>query len=55
MFSNFGAIRNGIAVKVYMGADWQKGYVKVTAPSSCGVQLSNRLVTVYDLRNIKPA
>lgn len=54
MFSNFGAIRYGTAVKVYMGADWQKGIVKITSATSCSVQLSNRLITVYDLRNIKP-
>lgn len=55
MFSNFGAIRNGSSVKVYMGADWQKGLVKATCNSSCTVQLVKRLVTVYDLRNIKPS
>lgn len=55
MFSNFGAIRHGTAVKVFMGADWQKGTVKVTSATSCSVQVSNRLIAVYDLRNIKPA
>jgi hypothetical protein len=55
MFSNFGAIRLGATVKVYMGAGWDKGVVRAVAPGSCCVQLAKRLITVYDLRNIKPA
>ena len=53
MFTSFRAIRIGTAVKVYMGADWQRGNVHSTTASSCCVQLLKRIVTVYDLRNIK--
>ena len=55
MFTNFGSIRRDVKVKVYMGADWQRGYVIGTSATSCSVQLPTRAVTVYDLRNIKPA
>lgn len=55
MFTSFGAIRTGTSVKVYMGADWQRGTVRSSAASYCCVQLTHRLVTVYDLRNIKPS
>ena len=55
MFTNFGAIRTGTTVKVYMGADWQRGTVRGSTNSYATVQLMHRLVTVYDLRNIKPS
>jgi hypothetical protein len=55
MFSNFGAIRTGSTVKVFMGAGWDKGTVHMVSGSSCCVQLAKRMVTVYDLRNIKSA
>ena len=55
MFTNFGAIRTGSTVKVYMGAGWDRGTVRLVSGSSCCVQLAKRMVTVYDLRNIKPA
>jgi len=55
MFISFRAIREGAAVKVYMGADWQRGIVKFTTASYACIQLTHRLITVYDLRNIKPS
>jgi|694.fasta_scaffold10016_4 hypothetical protein len=55
MFPSFGAIRVGTPVKVYMGADWQRGFVRVCESSYVCVQLTHRLITVYDLRNIKPS
>jgi len=55
MFTSFGAIRRDSRVKIYMGADWQRGLVLSTTATSCCVQLPTRITTVYDLRNIKPA
>jgi len=55
MFSNFRVIRLGATVKVYMGAGWDKGVVRSVTASACCVQLAKRMVTVYDLRNIKPS
>jgi len=53
MFTSFRAIPKGTTVKVYMGADWQRGTVKSTSATYVCVQLLHRLITVYDLRNIK--
>jgi hypothetical protein len=55
MFTNWGSIRTGTAVKIFMGAGWEKGTVKLTSKSSACVQLAKRMVTVYDLRNIRAA
>lgn len=55
MFTSFRAVRIGATVKVYMGADWQRGTVKASTESYACVQLTHRLITVYDLRNIKPS
>jgi hypothetical protein len=55
MFTNFGAIKRGIQVKVFMGAGWEKGTVIKPASDRCQVQVAKRSTTVYDLRNIKSA
>lgn len=55
MFSNFKSIRRGTPVKVYMGAEWAKGTVHATSTGAVAVQIAKRIVTVYDLRNIKPS
>lgn len=54
MFSSFKSIRRGTPVKVYMGAEWAKGTVHSTMAGAAMVQIARRIVTVYDLRNIKP-
>jgi sRNA-binding protein len=53
--TSFSAVRRGTAVKVFMGAGWEKGKVIRSQRDSCTVQLANRSATVYDLRNIKLA
>lgn len=55
MFSSFKSIRRGTPVKVYMGAEWTKGTVHSTMTGAVAVQIAKRIVTVYDLRNIKPS
>lgn len=54
MFTSFKSIRRGTPVKVYMGAEWTKGTVHSTMAGAVAVQIAKRIVTIYDLRNIKP-
>lgn len=54
MFTNWGAIRQGTSVKVFMGSGWERGTVYQVTKKSVSVQLPKRMVSVYDLRNVLP-
>jgi sRNA-binding protein len=53
VISNWGVLRIGQPVKVYMGAGWLKGTVRTKFKDSVVVQLDRRTARCYDLRNIK--
>ena len=50
---DFGHVRNGESCKVFVGAGWEKGIVVSKQKDSITVQLSKRMVRVFDSRNVK--
>ena len=53
MISNWGTLRVGQSVKVFMGAGWLKGTMRTKFKDSVVVQLDRRTARCYGLRNIK--
>ena len=53
MISNWGVLRIGQPVKLFMGAGWLKGTVHIKYKDSVVIQLDRRTTRCYDLRNIK--
>jgi len=53
VISNWGALRIGQTVKIFMGAGWLKGTVRTKFTDSVVIQLDRRTARCYDLRNIK--
>ncbi len=53
VISNWGILRIGQPIKVYMGAGWLRGTVRTKFKDSVVVQLDRRTARCYDLRNVK--
>lgn len=53
--SNWSHIRRGEAVKVFMGAGWQKGTLVDKLRDSVTVKLKDRTVRCFDPRNVRTA
>lgn len=53
MTLSFSSLRIGQPIKVFMGAGWIKGTVKVKYQDSVVVQLDRRTTRCYDVRNIR--
>ena len=54
MTLSFSSLRLGQPIKVFMGAGWLKGMVKIKYKDSVVVQLDRRTTRCYDIRNICP-
>jgi sRNA-binding protein len=53
VISNWGVLRIGQTVKIFMGAGWLKGTVRTKFKDSVVIQLDRRTARCYDLRNIQ--
>ncbi len=53
MTLSFSSLRLGQPIRVFMGAGWLKGTVKIKYKDSVVVQLDRRTTRCYDERNIR--
>ena len=53
MMLSFSSLRLGQPIKIFMGAGWLKGTVKIKYKDSVVVQLDRRTTRCYDVRNIR--